>query len=71
MRHGDIKDPTVRKVRNRGFTPVVYHQHNTHVCRQVSGWIIKEARKYLYFNSPTTGRLRLLKTERQHMREIH
>lgn len=70
MRIGDIKNPTVRKVRNRGFEPVVYHRTTKTECRIVSGWIYKEGRLYLYFNSPSTGRLRLPKTERRHMRAI-
>ena len=52
-----IKDPTVRKVRNRGWTPVWYHGERD----QRPGWVYKEGRKWLYFYSPSLGRKRLPK----------
>jgi len=54
-----IKDPTVRKVINRGWRPVWYHSDD---CGgNNAGWIYKEGRKWLYFYSPGLGRKRLPK----------
>lgn len=50
-----IKDPTVRKVRNRGFKPVTYHSEYGFT----SGWIYKEGTKWLHFYSPTLGKKKL------------
>lgn len=50
-----IKDPTIRKVRNRGWKPVTYHSDEGFT----SGWIYKEGTKWLYFCSPSLGRKRL------------
>lgn len=61
-----IKNPTVRKVINRGFEPVIYHSEHG----QVSGWIYKEGREYLYFYSPSLGNKRLLKAARRYMRGV-
>jgi hypothetical protein len=69
-RHYKIKNPTLRKVKNRKFEPVIYHITNTKECRIVSGWIYKRGRKYLYFYSPSTGRRRVLKSEERYMRKI-
>jgi hypothetical protein len=52
-----IKDPTVRKVRNRGWIPVWYHSD----FGNSAGWVYKEGRKWLYFYSPSLGRKRLPK----------
>ena len=43
-----IKNPTVRKVKNRGWIPVWYHGERD----QRPGWVYKEGRKWLYFYSP-------------------
>lgn len=64
MKHYIIKNPTVRKVLNRGFEPVTYH---TEQCI-VSGWIYKTGKKWMYFYSPSTGNKRLRLEERKHMR---
>lgn len=61
-----IKEPTVRKVRNRGFTPVVYHCH----YGMVSGWIYARGRKYLRFYSPSTGNMKLGFDQERYMRAI-
>jgi hypothetical protein len=61
-----IRNPTTRKVRNRGFEPVTWHNAD----RIVSGWIYKTGRKWFYFFSPSTGRKRLPLSERSHMRAI-
>jgi|TARA_R100001224_G_scaffold61548_1_gene36746 hypothetical protein len=55
-----IKDPTVRKVRNRGWRPVTYHSDTGFV----SGWIYKESGKWLHFYSPSYGKRRLLSTDK-------
>jgi len=61
-----IKKPTVRKVRNRGFIPVVYHSARG----QVSGWIYKEGRKWMHFYSPSLGNKKLPLKEKRYMREV-
>ena len=53
-----IKDATVRKVRNRGFTPVWYHSP----YGWTAGWIYKTGRDWVYFYSATLGKVRLPKT---------
>jgi hypothetical protein len=53
-----IKDPTVRKVKNRGWTPVWYHSD----FGWTAGWIYKEGTKYHHFYSPTLGKKRIPKT---------
>jgi hypothetical protein len=61
-----IKSPTVRKVRNAGFTPVVYHTNHG----QLSCWIEKVGRTRLHVRF-TDGRLRRVPmTERRYMREV-
>jgi hypothetical protein len=56
----------VRKVRNRGFTPVVYH------CAAgfVSGWIYKRDRKWLRFYSPSLGSKKLPIAAERNMRPV-
>jgi len=53
-----IKNPTVRKVKNRGWLPVTYHSEFGYT----SGWIYKQGTKWLHFYSPTLGKKRLPKT---------
>ena len=62
MKH-TIKNPTVRKVINRGFTPVTYH------CQRgfVSGWIYARGHKWLRFYSPSTGTMKIAIAEECHM----
>ena len=52
-----IKNPTIRKVKNRGWKPVTYHSDYGYT----SGWIYKEGTKWLHFYSPTLGKKRLPK----------
>jgi len=52
-----IKDPTVRKVLNRGWRPVWYHSE----WGWTAGWVYKEGRTWLYFYSPTLGKKKLSK----------
>jgi hypothetical protein len=61
-----IKDPTIRKVRNRGFTPICYH---TDMGYQ-NGWIYKEGRKRLYIHLVSSGNHRVPKSERRYMVEL-
>ena len=67
---GDIKNPTESKVRRKGFTPVTYHLMTKSVCGSFSGWIYKEDHKWVWFNSPSTGRIKRRITEKQFMREV-
>lgn len=62
-----IKNPTVRKVRNAGFEPVVYHtDHGQESC-----WIEKVGRKLLHVRFAGDQRLRRVpKSERRYMRVI-
>ena len=39
-----IKDPTIRKIKNRGFKPIKYHMGGRHECVRY-GWIVKEEPK--------------------------
>jgi len=52
-----IKNPTIRKVRNRGWKPVTFHSDHGYT----SGWIYKEGTKWLYFYSPSLGKKRIPK----------
>ena len=65
MRHS-IKNPTVRKVRNRGFTPVRYH-HDTGVHH---GWIYKVGTKYNHARFPSLGNVRISKANMRFVREL-
>ena len=53
-----IKNPTVRKVKNRGWAPVWYHSD----FGWTAGWVYKEGTKYHHFYSPTLGKKRIPKT---------
>jgi hypothetical protein len=58
-----IKNPTIRKVVNRGFTPVTYHSPEGFV----SGWIYERGTKWLRFYSPSAGKLKLPLDAERHM----
>jgi hypothetical protein len=53
MSFGDIKDPTIRKVLNRGWRPIAYHQERAApgkvptFSEHRNGWIIERTEKYL------------------------
>ena len=55
-----IKNPTVRKVKNRGFKPVWYYSKHG----WTAGWVYKEGTKCVWFYSPSLGRKRLPKSTR-------
>lgn len=62
-----IKNPTTRKVRNRGFVPLRYRSPDG----VVHGWIVKEGRKWVHFFSVTDQRtLKLELTEQRYMKEV-
>jgi hypothetical protein len=67
MNEAAIKDPTIRKVRNRGFTPVRYRTElGVH-----HGWIARRGTKWIYFYSVTEDReLQLDPSEERHMTEV-
>ena len=65
-----IKNPTIRKVKNRGLEPVAYHFKRSGHSRVAFGWINKVGRKWMSFFSPSTGAMRVLITERKHMRPL-
>lgn len=61
-----IKNPTLRKVRNRGFEPVTYHS----AIGFVSGWIYRRGRKWIYFYSPSLGSKKLAPDQERHMTKL-
>lgn len=61
-----IKNPTVRKVLNRGYTPVVYHGPTG----MVSGYVYERGRKWIRFYSPSLGKKKLPIAAERHMRPI-
>lgn len=63
---GKIKNPTLRKVRNRGYMAVWYHMNN---CQRPC-WIEKEGTKLLHVRFPTGELKRVPKSERRYMEEI-
>ena len=62
----EIKNPTKRKVRNRGFTPVRYH----HESGVHNGWIYKRTPTYTFARFPALGRKKLSKAEMRFVREL-
>ena len=62
----EIKNPTTRKVRNRGFTPISYHSDNG----VYSGWIYKQTPTYTFARFPALGRKKLSKAEMRFVREL-
>ena len=53
-----IKDPTLRKVRNRGYEPVRYQLPNSSgVGGYVNGWIVKRGRKLIHVYVITFDRI--------------
>ena len=62
----EIKNPTKRKVRNRGFTPVRYH----HEFGVHNGWIYKQTPTYTFARFPALGRKKLSKAEMRFVRYL-
>ena len=62
----EIKNPTLRKVRNKGFTPVSYH----HTSGVHSGWIFKRGTKWVHAHFPSLGNVRISKTEMRYVKEL-
>ena len=62
----EIKNPTKRKVRNRGFTPVRYH----HESGVHNGWIYKQMPTYTFARFPALGRKKLSKAEMRFVRYL-
>ena len=62
----EIKHPTKRKVRNRGFTPVRYH----HESGVHNGWIYKQTPTYTFARFPALGRKKLSKAEMRFVKEL-
>ena len=61
-----IKNATIRKVRNRGFTPVRYH----HESGIHNGWIHKVGTKWIHAHFPSLGSVRISKTEMRYVKEL-
>ena len=57
--------PTIRRVRNRGFTPIQYHGPN----RIRYGWVYAEDAKWIRAYFPGDGRKRLPKSEGRYIKE--
>ena len=62
----DIKNPTIRKVRNRGFQPISYH-HDSGIHK---GWIYKVGTKWTHARFPSLGNVRISKTEMRYVKEL-
>jgi len=62
----EIKNPTKRKVRNRGFTPVRYH-HDSGIH---NGWIYKVGTKWTHARFPSLGNVRISKADMRFVREL-
>ena len=62
----EIKNPTKRKVRNRGFTPVRYH----HYSGIDYGWIYKFGTKWNHARFPSLGNVRISKGDMRFVREL-
>jgi len=65
MDTSNIKQPTLRKIRNRGFEPVKYQLPGAQGFAY--GWIYKRGRKLIHFRSPCTGRMRVPLEEERYM----
>ena len=61
-----IKNPTTRKVKNRGFTPIAYHNGDG----VYNGWIYKETPKFTFARFPGLGRKKLEKSELRYVRYL-
>ena len=62
----EIKNPTKRKIRNRGFTPVRYH-HDSGIHH---GWIYKFGTKWNHARFPSLGNVRISKGDMRFVREL-
>ena len=62
----EIKNPTTRKVRNRGFTPISYRSDDG----VYNGWIYKQTPTYTFARFPALGRKKLSKAELRFVREL-
>jgi hypothetical protein len=62
-----IKNPTLRKVVNRGFEPVSYRLPNNQGGQVVNCWIHKRGRKLLHIHIIGVGNRRVPKTEERFM----
>ena len=67
MRHGEIKDPTLRKVKNRGFEPVRYR---TDIGFR-NGWIYKRGNKLTHLYLIGLGHRRVPHSEERYMKFFH
>ena len=61
-----IKNPPTRKGKNRGFTPIAYHNGDG----VYNGWIYKETPKFAFARFPGLGRKRLEKSELRYVRYL-
>ena len=61
-----IKNPTARKARNRGFTPVSYH----HASGVHNGWIYKIGTKWSHAFFPSLGNVRISKSDMRYVKEL-
>ena len=64
---GAIKEPTIRKIKNRGWIPVQYHTETGFEY----GWIIDETPKYITIRMQGAEKnKRVPKKERRYMKEL-
>ena len=60
------KNPTARKARNRGVTPVSYH----HASGVHNGWIYKFGTKWNHAFFPSLGNVRISKSDMRYVKEL-
>lgn len=58
-----IKDPSLRKVKNRGFQPIRYATD----LGVFNGWIYKVGRKWNHADFPSLGRVRISQSNMKHV----
>ena len=63
MTTGEIRNPTTRKVINRGFEPIVYQMETG----QHTGWIYKEGTKLLHVYLIGIGHRKVARSARRSM----
>ena len=62
-----IKNPPIRKVRNRGFIPISYHSDKYGIQ---NGWIYKTGHKWTHAHFPSLGNVRISKANLRYVKEL-
>lgn len=61
-----LKEPTLRKVRNRGWEPIAYRTDSG----VLNGWVVKRGRKWIHCYFVSTGRKKVKITEERYFRKL-